>query len=207
MRQSPGGEPAPANDGGEEVAEGGSGSGRAGAPRVRRRSSLASPPLAATAGGSASKRPRRAAAAVAAAATAATAADERGGPAAATPSRRPKRTAAAAAAVAIRADDAAAGDDDVADADDASPQRGGRLSLLRIAEILLSREQQPMTAQQVIDMAIAEGMYKTKSKKPKNSLATVLSSQRAKVRSGEIPCTFFHTAEGGKLEYNPEGRG
>lgn len=123
-------------------------------------------------------------------------ADERDAPAAATP-----RSAAAAARRRKRV-----APDDAAD-DAASPQRGGgRLSLLQAAEIVLSRELRPMTAAEVMDVAIAEGMYASKSKKPKNSLATMLSLQRSKVRSGEIPCTFFNSQRG-QLEYDPKGRG
>lgn len=83
------------------------------------------------------------------------------------------------------------------------------LSLLESAKYVLRREGRPMSIKAVVDMALGEGIWMSNCKTPKSSLASLLSIQRTKVRTGQIPCTFFTQLQrsGENLVYDPKGLG
>lgn len=143
---------------------------------------------------------RRAAAAATAAAVAGVAASD-----AATPSppgiasgfRLPKRTLEDVAA-------AVADEKDEPLVEPTSP-----LSLLEATKYVLRREGRPMSIKAVVETALSEGIWKSNCKTPKSSLASLLSIQRTKVRTGQITSTFFTQTKrtGDNLVYDPKGLG
>lgn len=83
------------------------------------------------------------------------------------------------------------------------------LSLLEATKYVLRREGRPMSIKDVVETALSEGIWKSNCKTPKSSLASLLSIQRTKVRTGQIACTFFTQTKrsGDNLVYDPKGRG